>query len=116
MSQELAVIDLTYELGVWLDVQIERFPKAARFVVGSRILNKQSELLDTLLEAKFSRDKSAALKQAALLLEQIRFQLRLCHDRRYLSHGCHQLAIEKLTQISRQVQGWRKFCDRDGSP
>jgi len=112
MSEELAVIDATYGFGVWLDAQIERFPKASQFRLGPPLTARHAAIMDQLLLAKFGKEKSEPLTQAALLLEQLRFQLRLCRDRRYLSNNSHLAAIQQLSEISRQIQGWRRFCDR----
>jgi len=112
MATELAVIDLTYDFGVWLDAQITRFPRAAQHRIGALLISKHTEVLDALLAAKFSREKAAPLRHAALVMEQIRFQLRLCRDRRYISHGGHEQAMLSVAEISRQIQGWRKYSDR----
>ncbi|GDX93482.1 hypothetical protein LBMAG46_34910 [Planctomycetia bacterium] len=112
MSEELAVIDAAYGFGVWLDAQIERFPKASQHRLGPLLAARLTGIMDQLLLAKFGKEKTEALTQAALQLEQLRFQLRLCRDRRYLSNGSHLAATQQLSDISRQIQGWRRFCDR----
>jgi hypothetical protein len=37
MSEELKVIDQTYELLLWTHRHVERFPRHSKFTVGSRL-------------------------------------------------------------------------------
>ena len=108
MSQELAVIEHTYELIVWTHRHVERFPKHSRYSIGSRLEDKLLQLLECLLQAKYSKCKVASLQSAGLLVENARFLFRLCKDSRLMSIRSHEHATRRIVEISRQIQGWRK--------
>src|SRR5262245_27419264 len=79
-AQELTVITKSYDLILWSFHHISRFPRNHRFVLGERIERHLYELLETLLKAKYTRSRLPLLDQANLVLEVLRFQIRLAKD------------------------------------
>jgi hypothetical protein len=75
-AQELAVIRRTYDLVKWSCGHTCRFPRSHRFVLGERIERRLYDLLETLIQARYTRDRQALLRQANLSLEVLRFQMR----------------------------------------
>ena len=77
--EELAVITKTYDLILWTCNHTSKFPRNHRFVLGERIERRLYTLLETLIAAKFARDKhkQALLERANVDLEVLRFQMRL---------------------------------------
>jgi hypothetical protein len=51
-----------------------RFPRNHRFVLGERIERTLYDLLETLIQAKYTRQRQPLLEKANLLLETLRFQ------------------------------------------
>jgi hypothetical protein len=58
---------------------VEKFPKRVRFTFADRINNQALDIVEYLIEARYSRDKGAILVAANLKLEKLRVLLRLCH-------------------------------------
>jgi hypothetical protein len=56
-NQELTVITKTYDLVLWSCNHTNRFPRNHRFVLGERIERGLYELLDTLIEAKYTKQR-----------------------------------------------------------
>lgn len=108
MATELRVIDETYELILWTHRHITRFPRHSRFSIDGRLESGFLNLLDKLLEAKFSKNKLASLREASLQVEQIRFLFRLVKDTRLLSFNSHRHAVSCLNSIGKQLHGWKK--------
>ena len=106
---ELAVIDQVYELMLWAHNHVVKFPRHSRFSIGTRLEDTLGELMDCLVEAKYSRQKVDPLRRAGLLLEQFRIRLRLCKDTRLISINSHHFAIHQVVEIGRQIQSWRKY-------
>ena len=50
----------------------EKFPKRVRFAFSSRIDNLALDILEKIVEARYAKDKSAALAHASLSLEKLR--------------------------------------------
>jgi hypothetical protein len=107
-EQELTVITKTYDLVRWSCQHISRFPRNYRFVLGERMERRLYDLLETLLQARYTRDRHGLLRQANLSLEVLRFQLRLAHDLNCLRTNSYGFASRALQEIGSLVGGWLK--------
>jgi len=108
MAADLDVITKTYDLTLWAVDHIVKFSRVHRFSLGTRIEDSLHDLLDDLIEAKFTRDKAEILRRAALRAEKIRYRLRLAKDLRELPFNSHRHAIGLLDDIGRQLGAWRR--------
>jgi hypothetical protein len=93
-SEELVVITKTYDLILWSCNHTSRFPRQHRFVLGERLERNLYDLLETLIQAKYSRDRKALLEAANLKLEILRFQVRLSKDLQCLKTNSYCFAAE----------------------
>ncbi len=86
-----------------------RFPKAVRFTFAARIDNLALDVLERLVDARYSggRGKAAALRDADRALARLRVLLRLAHQRRYLDHRGYEHAARQLDETGRMLGGWR---------
>ena len=75
-DQELIVITKTYDLILWSCNHTSRFPRNHRFVLGERIERNLYGLLETLIAAKYTKQRQRLLEDANLTLEFLRFQMR----------------------------------------
>jgi hypothetical protein len=57
-----------------------KYPRNHRFVLDERIERNLYNLLETLIRAKYSKPRQPLLEQANLVLEILRFQMRLAKD------------------------------------
>jgi hypothetical protein len=103
---ELSVIRKTYDLVKWSCEHTGRFPRNHRFVLGERMERRLYALLETLIEAKYSRDRHDLLRRANLSLEVLRFQMRLAKDLQCLRSNSYEFASKALLEIGREVGGW----------
>lgn len=84
----------------------EKFPKRIRFTLSSRIDNLALDILEKIVEARYSKDKTAALAQASLLLEKLRVLLRITHDERHLDHKGFEQVARNIDEAGRMLGGW----------
>ncbi len=112
MAGELQIVSRVYDLILWTLNHTSKFPRDHRFSLGTRVEESLYGLLDDVLEAKFTHEKSEILRRAALRLEKIRFQFRLAKDLHILALSSHHHACTLLDDIGRQVGAWRKSVDR----
>jgi hypothetical protein len=105
---ELLVIDRVYELILWSCAHIGRFSRHYRFTLGERIERRLYDLLETLVQARYTRSRWELLQRANLGLEIVRFQMRLAHDLRCLRTTSYLHAGERLHEIGCMVGGWAK--------
>ena len=105
-KQELKIIQDFYDFMLWLLGHIERFPRNHRYSLGITMENRLQYILELLLRAKFSRQKTKYLEDANIEMEILRFQLRLAKDIRALSIKSHGKATEQTLAIGSQIGGW----------
>ena len=106
--QELIVITKTYDLIMWSCNHTSRFPRNHRFVLGERIERRLYDLLEILLQAKYTRNRQPLLQEANLGLEILRFQMRLAKDLQCLKTNSYALAAKAIDEIGKLIGGWLK--------
>ena len=98
----------------WMDFQkglmmtTEKFPKSARFSFSNRIVNLALDVVEQLVEARYTKSKSQHLKDANLSIEKIRIMLRISFESRYLSHKAYEQSMYSLNEVGRMLGGWAK--------
>ncbi len=90
----------------WLLHITEKFPKKARFTFSDRMNNLALSVVEELIEARFTRSKSTALKSANLRLEKLRILLRISYESRFLSHDAYKHGMYSLNEVGRMLGGW----------
>ena len=93
---ELIVITKTYDLILWSCNHTGRFPRQHRFVLGERLERNLYHLLETLIQAKYQRERAALLEAANLKLEILRFQMRLAKDLQCLKLNSYEFASQAI--------------------
>ena len=105
---ELVVITRAYDFILWSCNHVSKFPRNHRFVPGERIERTLYDLLETLIEAKFTRTRTALLQRANLTLEILRFQIRLAKDLQCLKVVSYGFAAKAIDDIGKLIGGWLK--------
>jgi len=105
-DHELIVITKTYDLILWTCKHTSRFPRNHRFVLGERIERNLYDLLETLIRAKYTKNRQRLLEEANLSLEVLRFQMRLAKDLQCLKVESYTFAAKSIDEIGRLVGGW----------
>ncbi len=111
-TAELVIITKTYDLILWSCNHTSKFPRNHRFVLGERIERNLYELLETLIQAKYSRQRQPLLEKANLMLEILRFQTRLAKDLQCLKLPSYAFAAKAIDEIGKLVGGWLKSSDK----
>jgi hypothetical protein len=75
-------------------------------VLGERIEWNLYKLLETLIQAKYTRNRRLLLERANLTLEILRFQTRLAKDQQCLKASSYGFASKAIDEIGRLVGGW----------
>lgn len=114
-KSELPVIARTTDLLGWTLRHLERFPRSHRYGLGLRIETKLYDLLDLLIDAKFTRQKQDLLRDAATTAQQLRILIRTARDLRILAMGSHRHACIELEAVAESIQSWRRYQASRGS-
>lgn len=107
-DDDLPVFVKWMEFLEWLLAATDKFPKKARFSFCQRIEGIALDVVEDLVEARYSRDKRATLRRANLRLEKLRVLLRLSHKMRYLSHDGYAHASKAVNEAGKMLGGWIK--------
>ncbi len=107
-DDDLPVFVKWMEFLEWLLAATDKFPKKARFSFCQRIEGIALDVVEDLVEARYSRDKRATLRRANLRLEKLRVLLRLSHKMRYLSHDGYAHATKAVNEAGKMLGGWIK--------
>jgi len=99
---------LWYDFSKWLLNKTEKFPKKIRFTLTNRIDNLALDIIEGIIEARYSRKKKDVLRRVDLSMEKLRVLLRMCHDLEYLDSKGYEFASKKINEAGKMVGGWRK--------
>jgi hypothetical protein len=77
-------------------------------VLGGRIERNLYDLLETLIQAKYTRQRQPLLERANLMLEILRFQRRLTKDLQCLKAERYCFAAKAIDEIGKQAAGSRE--------
>jgi len=105
---ELAVISKAYDLAREMTQRTRKLPRDLKFVLGDRMLTTTYDVLDTLVEAKYARPKRDLLQRANLLLDRLRFQVRLCSEEKLISIAQYEYIAGLIDEVGRMLGGWAR--------
>jgi len=88
-----------YRVVSWMLDRVDHFPKNQRFVFGQRLAERSIHVLELLVEASWSQDKTPLLAQANREMEVLRWLVRLAHDRKILTAKQYQAAAEGIEEV-----------------
>lgn len=105
-AEELLVITKMYDLVRELTTRVRKFPRDFRFVLGDRILSGAYDILELLIEAKYTKQRRELLTRANVRLEQVRFQIRLALDEKLLAIKGYEQVARMQNEVGRLLGGW----------
>lgn len=104
-------LEAHFQLLLWLIPAVERFPRSQKFLLGDRIQATALDVLESLIEATYTRERRAHLARANLGIEKLRFFFRLATNLRFLDGRRYEHAARTLDEVGRLIGGWRKAHD-----
>ena len=109
-------LEAHYRFLLWLVPAVERFPRSQKFLLGDRIQGAALDVLESLIEATYTRRRSSQLTRANLGIEKLRFFFRLAQDLRYLDLRRYEHAARSLDETGRKIGAWtRAHHAREGA-
>jgi hypothetical protein len=92
----------------WLLVTLDAFPKKARFNFSDRLTNLALQIIEDLVEARYSKNKVFVLRRANMNLEKIRIIMRICFELRFLSKNSYEHSSFLINEVGKMLGGWMK--------
>ena len=93
-----------HDLTGWVLDRVEAFPKSQRFIFGQRLANHMVDVMELLVEAAYTREKTTLLNTANRKMEVLRWLLS--HERKLLTQRQYLHAIGLLVECGRMCGGW----------
>jgi len=107
--KEINALTKTYELLLWIIPQLEKFPKSQKYLLGDRIETLILDIMDLIIQAVYTKNKTAFLREANLKIEKLRYLIRLVLDLKYLSINRYEYIAKCLNEIGAEIGGWIKY-------
>jgi len=107
-NEELIIITKAFDLAREMTRRTQKLPRDLKFVLGDRMLTTTYDVLDLLIEAKYSAQKRPILTKTNLALERLRFQVRLCAEEKLISMKQYEFIANLINEIGRMLGGWLK--------
>lgn len=92
----------------WFFDAAEKFPRRIRPTLTIRMENLVLDVLERIVEAAYTRNKTAILRQANLDLEKLRVLTAICHQRKHLSNRAYEHAVKELYETGKMIGGWAR--------
>lgn len=108
MTTDLPIIQKTYDLIKWYVPILNRLPRDHKFQLGDRMVAGLYELLESLILARYQREKLPQLQAINSKLDVLRYQTRLLLDFDLLSHKRYQYVGQLINAIGTDLGGWIK--------
>ena len=108
MTNELPIIQKTYDLIKWYIPLLHKLPREQRFHLGNRMITGLYDLLETLVVIRYQQQKLPQLQAVNGKLDVLRYQTRLLLDFDLISHKRYQYAGQLINAIGTDLGGWIK--------
>lgn len=108
MTETPQIITRIYDLLLYLIPQISKFPRSQRYLLGDRLETIALDVLEIILEAAYSRDKTPLLSKANVKLETARYYVRLCKDLNLMDLQRYEVLSRMINEVGVQLGGWIK--------
>jgi len=105
-SQDLPVIQKTYDLIRWYVPILNRLPRNHRFTLGERMINRLYDLLEGFILARYSHHKLEQLEQLNVQIDLLRHQTRLLVDFDLMQTERYEYVSRLLNEIGVELGGW----------
>lgn len=104
--KDLPVIQKAYDLVKWYVPILNRLPRNHRFTLGERIINGLYDLLEGLIQARYSANKLETLEKLNTQLDLLRHQTRLLHDFELMKIDSYEYVGKLINDIGTDLGGW----------
>ena len=105
---DMLIVDRCYKLVTWSCERIANFPRSRRPTLGDRLETQLYEVLESLIRARYTRERLTMLTDINIQLELLRFQFRLAKDLRCIGVESYGYATREVNEIGKLLGGWIK--------
>jgi hypothetical protein len=108
-TKELPILIRWEDFLLWLIPTTAKFPKHTRYSFVQRIDGLALDILDGLIQARYTKNKQPLLQQVNLSLERLRVLIRLTQQLHYLSFQQYEYSLKKINEVGQMLGNWSKY-------
>ncbi len=105
----LPIYKSVYDLNLYFFSLARGLPKDFRYTLAKDIEDMLLKLIDQIVIANNTNDKTIELKKGLIIIERIKIKARLLHDLKIMKIKSYQCFFEQLVEISKQFEKWLKW-------
>lgn len=105
-TDELPIIQKTYDLIVWFVPILNRLPRSHKFILGDKIIERLYKMLEQFILARYEKDKLLRLETINPEIVVLRYQTRLLRKFDLIDDGRYEYASKMIDEIGRNLGGW----------
>jgi len=114
MNEDLPVFVKWSEILKWILLTTEKFPKKSRFTFSTRIDNLSLDIVEQLIEARYSSEtRKKSLNQCNLNLEKLRILFRFAYELKFISEKQYEFITREINNVGSMIGGWIKGVKSD---
>lgn len=102
------VTEKSYTFLLWAVNAVEKAPRSLRYSLGERVIEASLDVVEGVVDAAYTRERTQALRRVQLRIERLRFLVRAMSDLKAIGFSQYEHAARSLDEIGRLVGGWRK--------
>ncbi len=114
MSNDLPIFVEWMDFLKWLLITTEKFPKRVRFTISDRMNALALDIVEGLVEARYTANKVLLLRKVNIDLEKLRILLRICYETQILPQKGYESSVTALNKIGKGLGGWAKQQETKG--
>lgn len=108
MKEDFPIFVKWFESTDWILDTVEKFPKSVRFTISGRISNLTLDVMEGIIEAIYTKDRSYILDRINLYIEKLRVMFRITYKRKYISAKQYEHVSGLLNETGKMTGGWKK--------
>lgn len=108
MNEHLIVFQKIYDLYLYTHKVVMKFPKCQRFLLSSKLIETNLEMLRLTIVANSKKDRKEEIKEISVLLDIFRIHVRVCKDLNFLSVKQYSHFTELINEVGRLLVGWER--------
>ena len=112
MPSEVSAVTKIHDIIEWVLPQIAKFPRSQRYTLGDRLEKCLFDILELLIQAAYSKEKSDKLIMANIKLEIVRHLVRICYKLAFFNIRKYEYLSLNLDEAGRMIGGWLKSLDK----
>jgi len=113
--EHLPIYKSVYDLNLYFFKLSRGFPKDFKYGLGQEIRGLLSQLIDKIIFANNSVDKTNILGSTAIIIEQIKLKNRLLHDLKVTKLKSYEFFSRGLVDVSKQLEKWQLWAKKGRS-